>query len=166
VVAFHNVIHRYLYTLAHKNLMPKALGRTHPKQSSPHIAAVVQTVVIAVLLAIFAGLGYTPFDQILTVTVGVSTLGFLLLMFLTCIGVLRFFSRDSRGVSRMRTTVLPLLGAIALGIAVVTTLMNMTVLVASQGLAYTAIGVIVLCVVIGPILAAMRPNLNADVPAT
>jgi amino acid transporter len=166
VVAFHNVINRYLYTLSHKNLMPKALGRTHSTQNSPHIAAVVQTIVIAVLLAIFAGLGYTPFDQILTVTVGVSTLGFLLLMFLTCIGVLVFFSRDSRGVSRMRTTVLPLLGAIALGAAVVTTLMNMTVLVASQGLAYTAIGVIVICVVIGPILAAMRPNLNADVPAT
>jgi amino acid transporter len=166
VVAFHNVINRYLYTLSHKNLMPKALGRTHPTQNSPHIAAVVQTIVIAVLLAIFAGLGYTPFDQILTVTVGVSTLGFLLLMFLTCIGVLVFFSRDSRGVSRMRTTVLPLLGAIALGAAVVTTLMNMTVLVASQGLAYTAIGVIVICVVIGPILAAVRPSLNADVPAT
>jgi amino acid transporter len=166
VVAFHNVINRYLYTLSHKHLMPKALGRTHPTQNSPHIAAVVQTVVIAILLAVFAGLGYTPFDQILTVTVGVSTLGFLLLMFLTCIGVLVFFSRDSRGVSRMRTTVLPLLGAIALGAAVVTTLMNMTVLVASQGLAYTAIGVIVICVVIGPILAAMRPSLNADVPAT
>ncbi|MFZ4486536.1 MAG: APC family permease [Candidatus Nanopelagicales bacterium] len=166
VVAFHNVINRYLYTLSHKNLMPKALGRTHSTQNSPHIAAVVQTIVIAVLLAIFAGLGYTPFDHILTVTVGVSTLGFLLLMFLTCIGVLVFFSRDSRGVSRMRTTVLPLLGAIALGAAVVTTLMNMTVLVASQGLAYTAIGVIVICVVIGPILAAMRPSLNADVPAT
>ncbi|CAB5006849.1 unannotated protein [freshwater metagenome] len=125
----------------------------------------MQTVVIAVLLAIFAGLGYTPFDQILTVTVGVSTLGFLLLMFLTCIGVLRFFSKDSRGVSRMRTTVMPLIGAIAIGVGVVTTLMNMTVLVASEALAYTAIAIIVVCVVIGPILAAMRPSLNADVPA-
>ena len=165
VVAFHNVINRYLYTLSHKNLMPKALGRTHSTQKSPHVASVVQTGVIAVLLAIVAGLGYTPFDQILTVTVGVSTLGFLLLMFLTCIGVLRFFSKDSRGVSRMRTTVMPLIGAIAIGVGVVTTLMNMTVLVASEALAYTAIAIIVVCVVIGPILAAMRPSLNADVPA-
>lgn len=166
VVAFHNVINRYLHTLAHKHLMPAAFGRTHPKQKSPYVAAIWQTVVIAVLLAVFAGLGYTPFDQILTVTVGVSTLGFLILMFLTCIGVLRFFGKDSRGVSRMRTTILPGLGAIFLAVAIITTLMNMTVLVASQGLAYTAIAIIVICVVIGPILAAMRPGLNADAPAT
>lgn len=164
VLAFHNVINRYLYTLSHKHLMPKAVGRTHPTQNSPHVAAVVQTVAVAIILAIFAGLGYTPFDEILTVTVGVSTLGFLLLMFVTCIGVLRFFAKDSRGISRMRTTVLPLLGAIALGVAVITTLMNMTVLVASEGLAYTAIAVIGICVAIGPILAAVNPKLNADAP--
>lgn len=166
VLAFHNVINRYLHTLAHKGLMPQALGRTHPKQNSPYVAAIAQTVVIAVLLGIFAGLGYTPFDQILSVTVGVSTLGFLLLMFFTCLGVLRFFRGDSRGVSPVRTIVFPLLGALALAFTVITTLMNITVLVASQGLAIAAIVAIVICVIIGPILIAVRPNLNADSPAT
>jgi len=165
VVAFHNVINRYLYTLSHKGLMPKAVGRAHPTQKSPYVAAIAQTVVIAIILVIFAGLGYTPFDEILTVTVGVSTLGFLLLMFMTCIGVIRFFHSDSRGVSRMRSTVVPSIGALALGIAVVTTLVNMTALVASQGLAYTAIIAIIICVVIGPILVAIKPTLNADSPA-
>ncbi len=166
VLAFHNVINRYLHTLANKKLMPQMLGRTHPKQNSPYVAAVVQTIVIAVLLAIFAGLGYTPFDQILSVTVGVSTLGFLLLMFMTCLGVLRFFKSDARGVSRIRATVFPLLGAIALAATVVTTLLNITVLVASQALAIAAIIPIVVCIVIGPILVAARPNLNADAPAS
>lgn len=165
VLAFHNVINRYLHTLAKKGLMPQALGRTHPKQHSPYVGAIVQTIVVGVLLAIFAALGYTPFDQILSVTVGVSTLGFLLLMFMTCVAVIRYFRIDDRGVSRARTTLFPIVGAIALGITVITVLMNMTVLVASPGLAIAAIVAVALCLVSGPILLALKPSLNADAPS-
>jgi amino acid transporter len=47
-MAFHNTTARYLYSLGREGLAPKALGRTHPKWKSPHIASVTQSVIAAV----------------------------------------------------------------------------------------------------------------------
>ena len=43
-MAFHNTTARYLYSLGREGLAPKALGRTHPKWQSPHIASLTQSV--------------------------------------------------------------------------------------------------------------------------
>ena len=53
-MAFHNTTARYLYSLGREGLAPKALGRTHPKWKSPHIASVTQSVIAAVIIALFA----------------------------------------------------------------------------------------------------------------
>src|SRR3712207_7462213 len=51
-MAFHNVAMRYGYALGREGILPKALGRTHPKHRSPHIASFVQTAIaIALVLA-------------------------------------------------------------------------------------------------------------------
>ncbi|MFI5282824.1 MAG: APC family permease [Candidatus Dormibacterales bacterium] len=57
-MAFHNTAARYFYSLGREKVLPTALGKTHPKYKSPHIASIVQSViaaVIVVLFAIFAG---------------------------------------------------------------------------------------------------------------
>jgi amino acid transporter len=57
-MAFHNTASRYFYSLGREKVLPAALGRTHPKYKSPHIASILQTViavVIVILFAIFAG---------------------------------------------------------------------------------------------------------------
>jgi amino acid transporter len=57
-MAFHNTASRYFYSLGRERVLPAALGRTHPKYKSPHVASIVQTViaaVIVILFAIFAG---------------------------------------------------------------------------------------------------------------
>jgi amino acid transporter len=53
-MAFHNTTARYLYSLGREGLAPKALGRTHPKWKSPHIASLTQSVFAAVIIALFA----------------------------------------------------------------------------------------------------------------
>src|SRR5918997_1857196 len=55
-MAFHNVAMRYGYALGREGILPKALGRTHPKYKSPHVASIVQTC-IAVGLVLIWGLG-------------------------------------------------------------------------------------------------------------
>src|SRR6202042_2341450 len=40
-MAFHNTTARYMYSLGREGLLPKPLGRTHPKFKSPYIASVV-----------------------------------------------------------------------------------------------------------------------------
>ena len=57
-MAFHNTAARYFYSLGREKVLPAALGRTHPKYKSPHIASIVQSVIAALIViafAIFAG---------------------------------------------------------------------------------------------------------------
>jgi amino acid transporter len=53
-MAFHNTTARYLYSLGREGLAPKALGRTHPRWKSPHIASLAQTVMAAIIIGLFA----------------------------------------------------------------------------------------------------------------
>src|SRR5437764_13679609 len=53
-MAFHNTTARYLYSLARDGLAPRALGKTHPKWKSPHIASITQSVVAAIIIGLFA----------------------------------------------------------------------------------------------------------------
>jgi amino acid transporter len=57
-MAFHNTTARYFYSLGREGLLPKALGRTHHRWASPHIASITQSVIAALVIggfAIFAG---------------------------------------------------------------------------------------------------------------
>ena len=57
-MAFHNTACRYFYSLGREQVLPAALGRTHPRWKSPHIASITQSgiaAVIVVLFALFAG---------------------------------------------------------------------------------------------------------------
>ena len=53
-MAFHNTTARYFYSLGREGLLPRALGRTHPKWKSPHIASVTQSVIAALIVLGFA----------------------------------------------------------------------------------------------------------------
>jgi amino acid transporter len=49
-MAFHNTTARYAYSLGREGLLPRALGRTHPRYKSPAIASIAQTVVAALII--------------------------------------------------------------------------------------------------------------------
>jgi amino acid transporter len=53
-MAFHNTTARYFYSLGREGLMPAALGRTHPKWKSPHIASITQSLIAAFIIVLFA----------------------------------------------------------------------------------------------------------------
>ena len=53
-MAFHNTTARYLYSLGREGLAPRALGKTHPRWKSPHIASITQSVIAAVIIGLFA----------------------------------------------------------------------------------------------------------------
>jgi amino acid transporter len=57
-MAFHNTASRYFYSLGRERIAPAALGRTHPRWKSPHIASLTQTAIagfIVLLFVIFVG---------------------------------------------------------------------------------------------------------------
>jgi len=53
-MAFHNTTARYFYSLGREGLLPKPLGRTHPRWRSPHIASIVQSFIAAGIVILFA----------------------------------------------------------------------------------------------------------------
>ncbi|HEY0389586.1 MAG TPA: APC family permease [Gaiellales bacterium] len=52
-MAFHNTTARYLYSLGRERVLPTALGRTHAKHRSPHIASTAQSVIAALIVLAF-----------------------------------------------------------------------------------------------------------------
>jgi len=52
-MAFHNTTARYFYSLGREKVLPSALGRTHPKYRSPHIASITQSVIAALIVLAF-----------------------------------------------------------------------------------------------------------------
>jgi amino acid transporter len=53
-MAFHNTAARYMYSLGREGVLPSALGQTHDTYKSPHIASLVQSVLAAIWLGLFA----------------------------------------------------------------------------------------------------------------
>jgi amino acid transporter len=53
-MAFHNTTARYMYSLGRERVLYKALGRTHPRHLSPHIASTTQSIIAALILLAFA----------------------------------------------------------------------------------------------------------------
>jgi len=53
-MAFHNTTARYMYSLGRERILPAALGRTHHKFKSAHIASTTQSVIAALITLAFA----------------------------------------------------------------------------------------------------------------
>jgi amino acid transporter len=57
-MAFHNTAARYFYSLGRERVLPRALGQTHHRWQSPHIATLTQSAIAALIVlgfAIFTG---------------------------------------------------------------------------------------------------------------
>jgi amino acid transporter len=53
-MAFHNTTARYAYSLGREGMLPPALGKTHPRWQSPHIASISATAVSLIIIGLFA----------------------------------------------------------------------------------------------------------------
>jgi amino acid transporter len=53
-MAFHNTAARYFYSLGRERVLPRALGQTHHRWKSPHIATLTQSAIAALIVLGFA----------------------------------------------------------------------------------------------------------------
>jgi len=61
LLAIHTANFRVLYSLGRDGLLPKALGRTHPKHKTPHIAIIAYSIGTLVV-GFFAGVAWGPMN--------------------------------------------------------------------------------------------------------
>ncbi|MFF2848777.1 APC family permease [Streptomyces sp. NPDC058001] len=116
VLSFHNVIARYTFTLARKELMPSRLGEVHPRHHAPSFSSVVQTTTALVLVVACAVIGLDPLVGVFGSLAGVATVGMVLLMLTTSVAVVVFFARNSGAAAgrTWQTRVAPVLAVLGL----------------------------------------------------
>jgi amino acid transporter len=92
-LSFHNVVTRYQYVLGRFGVLNRRLSLVHRRHSSPHVSSVVQTTLSFIGLVILLALGLDPVTQIYAWGATAGTLGYMLMLSLTCVSVVTFFSR-------------------------------------------------------------------------
>lgn len=164
ILSFHNIVSRYVFSLAHHGALPKRLGEAHERHESPHAASVATSVVVLVLLVIGAAAQLDPIAEFYTWLAGFASVGVVVLYALASVAVAVFFVRrpDLR-VGWWKPVIAPLLGAVGLIAFLVLILQNLTTLVG--GSTPLAIGVVILLVVaflLGPVIARSRPAVELE----
>jgi amino acid transporter len=167
LLAFHNVLARYLFVLGGRGALPVACGRSHARHGSPHVGSLVQTGTALVLLAVFVLAGMDPVTQVFAWMAGTATLGVLALMALTCLAVIVFFRRSQVGTRPWPTLLAPALGLAGLLVFLFLTITNFPTLIGgSAGLA-TAIGaVLVVFFAVGAAWARRVPSATPTLELT
>src|SRR5215472_12561170 len=119
-MAFHNTTSRYFYSLGREGLLPRALGRTHPRWKSPHIASITQSVIAALIVlgfALFTGTnnpGSQAYIQLYGLMAVMGVIVILSVQALVSLSILLYFRRHHEDeVHWWRTIVAPALSFIS-----------------------------------------------------
>lgn len=117
-MAFHNTASRYMYSLGREGVLPAALGNTHDTYKSPHTASMVQSVLAAVwivLFAIFNGTNDPNAQAYLGVYTLFAVLGTGLLLVLQAVvslAIINYFRKNGGG-STLTTLIAPAISFVA-----------------------------------------------------
>lgn len=158
-LTWHNILARYTLSLSSRDLLPRRLAMVHPTHGSPHRGslAVMVAVVIVVALAIVVGLD--PMSQLYTWTSGLGSIGYVILLVLTCSAVLAYFQRESHDTSVLQRLIAPLLGLGGLLTIVVVMVLNLDLLAGDNAAVSVSIfTLLVAALALGPIVGKLRPT--------
>ncbi|MET0974637.1 MAG: APC family permease [Leifsonia sp.] len=165
ILSFHNIVSRYIFTLAGKGVLPHGLGDAHDRHGSPARASLTASIIVAVLIVIAVLLGLDPIGQFYTWLGGISSVGIVLLLVLTSVAVIAIFRRTEHGLGRWKTLVAPGLGLLGLLGFAVLVFQNLPVLVAEPSYGPFSWGIIALFVIafaLGPIVARRKSPAELD----
>lgn len=158
LLAFHNVLSRYIFSLANNSALPESCGRAHVKHASPYIASIVQTVSALVLVIASAIAGLDPVTEVFAWFAGVSSVGIVALMTITSVAVLVYFRSTHVDRRPWNTIIAPALSLIGLASLLIMTVMNLPLLVGgSSTLAALISALLVGVFLIGVAVALIRP---------
>ena len=90
--ALNNAGLRYTYSLGREGLLPKALGRTHPKHKTPHIAVLTQGAIALAIVLVFRFADRTGLDVYYWIAVQ-GVIWIVLVQALTSLSVWAYFRK-------------------------------------------------------------------------
>jgi amino acid transporter len=118
MISFHNTCARYGFALGRERVFASALGQTSARSGAPVVASIAQSVIGLIVIVLYAIAGWDPVIY-LFFTIGITGgFGVLVLITVTSIAVVAFFSRDTHGENAWRRSIAPILAAILLVVTV------------------------------------------------
>jgi len=156
LLAFHNAAARYFYAIGRDGLLPRQLGTTHRVHQSPHMGSVLQSLISAVVVLIFAAMDADPILQLFAWLSNLATLCVILLMALTSAAVFAFSRRHPElRLGLWRGGIFPALSCLVLLAVLIIAVLHFDVLTgASQTLSYGLCAIIPAALLAGVFLAA------------
>jgi amino acid transporter len=124
-MAFHNAAARYMYSLGREGVLPAALGKTHMKHGSPHIASFVQTGIAILWILGFFFLNQDPYTDLFTILAVLGTFSLLIVQTITMAAVFNYFRHNHPEEKMWRTKVAPILGGVGMLCVVIMMIMNL-----------------------------------------
>ena len=155
LLAFHNSVARYFYAMGRDGLLPGRLGRTHPVHQSPHMGSLLQTLLAASVVLVFAMAGADPVLSLFAWLTNVGTLGVIVLMALVSFAVPAFFLRNpTLARSTLRSIFAPVISGTAFVLIAVLAFVHFDVLTgASRTLAVCLPALVLVAALLGALLA-------------
>ncbi|MFD7906095.1 APC family permease [Kitasatospora sp. NPDC059747] len=170
-MAFHQCAARYLYAIGRERFLHPALGRTHPRHGSPHVASVVQSGIAAGLVLAFLAAGMDPYLHLYTLLALLGTMAILIVQTLCSFAVVGYFhvlGRHPETRHWFRTLTAPVAGGVAMAGVVALLVVNRgTAAGAAAGtllfrlIPYLVIGAFAGGIVLALVMRWRRPELYA-----
>jgi amino acid transporter len=159
LIAFHNAVARYAFSLGREGVLPRSLARVN-RRHAPVAGSLVQSALALVMLAVFAvaGIGSDlgPLYPVLTFftwLTNTGAFGLVLLLVMISVAVIGYFRKHQDEYSAWTRLVAPALSAITLGIVFVLIVVNFNVLIGSTG--FSPLSVVLPAIVIVPGIAGV-----------
>ncbi|MDN7437350.1 APC family permease [Burkholderia multivorans] len=167
MMAYHNVLSRYIYSLGIDGILPRAIGVPHPRLRSPHRASLLLSTLTGLGIIGITLSGAAPSDVFVQLN-GITGYSFVILFALAAIGIAAYLGRNRlAGLSLWQRLVAPSAAAILITIIACMATSRIDLLTNSPVLSTVALGLTFGSVLAGVILAlvfrALKPEVFARI---
>lgn len=155
MLAFHNIVTRYLFTLGQRGVLPNSLAQVHRKYRAPSRASLWVSAVTSGVVIVSALVQLDPVLEIYTWYSGAGAIGVIVMMTLTSFAVVIFGLRNKGMVRRAPSaavTLAALSGGVGLLIVLAISVWNFPVLVGGTVAAFAWGIALIIVFVVGVVL--------------
>ncbi|UPO76508.1 APC family permease [Arthrobacter sp. Helios] len=168
MLAFHNIVTRYLFTLGQRGVLPGSLARVHPRHHAPSRASLWVSAVTSAVVVVSALAQLDPVLQIYTWYSGAGAIGVIVMMALTSFAVVAFGSRARKSARQAPSglvTAAAVLGGIGLLLVLALSIWNLPLLVGGSVAAIVWGAALVIVFAAGAALPPRAGTAAAEEPA-
>lgn len=134
MLAFHNVVSRYVYGLARESLLPRSwAGLSGQRGGVPLGGSLAQSVVAVVTIAVFAVVGADPVGVMFTLLSTLAAVGVMSLLTVTSGAVISYFRGMENRPAPWQWLLAPAFGGIALFALLIVTIANLDTVTGGLG---------------------------------